>query len=44
MFGADTYNVLKKNGHEVVGVFTIPDVDGKEDSLGEILCFLLNLL
>jgi len=33
MFGADTYNILKKNGHEVVGVFTIPDKDGKEDSL-----------
>jgi len=33
MFGADTYNVLKKNGHEVVGVFTIPDIDGKEDVL-----------
>lgn len=33
MFGADTYNILKKNGHEVVGVFTIPDIDGKEDVL-----------
>lgn len=34
MFGADTYKTLKRDGHEVVGVFTIPDIDGKEDVLG----------
>jgi len=33
MFGADTYKTLKRDGHEVVGVFTIPDIDGKEDVL-----------
>ncbi|XP_002130073.4 cytosolic 10-formyltetrahydrofolate dehydrogenase [Ciona intestinalis] len=33
MFGADTYNILRKNGHKVVGVFTIPDVGGKQDPL-----------
>uniref|UniRef100_A0A914WIY9 Uncharacterized protein n=1 Tax=Plectus sambesii TaxID=2011161 RepID=A0A914WIY9_9BILA len=24
-FGADVYKLLKQNGHEIVGVFTIPD-------------------
>lgn len=33
MFGADTYNILKKDGHDIVGVFTIPDINGKPDSL-----------
>ncbi|CAK8681490.1 unnamed protein product [Clavelina lepadiformis] len=33
MFGAETYNILRKNGHKVVGVFTIPDVGGKQDPL-----------
>lgn len=36
MFGAETYNVLRKNGHKVVGVFTIPDVGGKQDPLGNV--------
>ena len=32
-FGAEVYKHLLEIGHEVVGVFTIPDVKGKEDPL-----------
>ncbi|CAO2605892.1 Cytosolic 10-formyltetrahydrofolate dehydrogenase, partial [Lemmus lemmus] len=34
LFGQEVYCQLKKEGHEVVGVFTIPDKDGKADPLG----------
>lgn len=34
-FGADVYKLLKQNGHEIVGVFTIPDKNDREDILGE---------
>ena len=34
-FGADVYKLLKKQGHEIVAVFTIPDKDGRQDLLGE---------
>ena len=30
-FAAEVYNKVKKNGHEVVGIFTIPDKNGRED-------------
>ena len=30
-FAADVYNKVKQNGHEVVGVFTIPDKNSRED-------------
>lgn len=33
-FGADVYNLLKKQGHDIVGVFTIPDKNGRPDPLG----------
>jgi len=33
VFGAEVFRLLKKNGHEIVGVFTIPDKDGKPDPL-----------
>lgn len=33
-FGADVYNLLRQAGHEIVGVFTIPDVKGRQDPLG----------
>jgi formyltetrahydrofolate dehydrogenase len=33
-FGAEVYKVVRKNGHEVVGVFTIPDIQGRADPLG----------
>eukprot|EP00058_Branchiostoma_floridae_P001935 XP_002587423.1 hypothetical protein BRAFLDRAFT_129324 [Branchiostoma floridae] len=32
-FGTEVYNLLKKEGHEIVGVFTIPDLQGKPDPL-----------
>uniref|UniRef100_UPI00398E9FB9 cytosolic 10-formyltetrahydrofolate dehydrogenase-like n=1 Tax=Pristiophorus japonicus TaxID=55135 RepID=UPI00398E9FB9 len=33
LFGQEVYKELKKAGHEIVGIFTIPDKDGKEDLL-----------
>lgn len=36
MFGAETYSILRKNGHKIVGVFTVPDVGGKADPLASI--------
>ncbi|KAL3853603.1 hypothetical protein ACJMK2_017137 [Sinanodonta woodiana] len=33
LFGADVYRLLQKNGHNIVGVFTVPDVNGKPDPL-----------
>ncbi|XP_038054294.1 mitochondrial 10-formyltetrahydrofolate dehydrogenase-like isoform X2 [Patiria miniata] len=32
-FGEEVYKLIRSNGHEVVGVFTIPDVNGKPDQL-----------
>jgi len=32
-FGAEVYKLLRKNNHEVVGVFTIPDIQGRQDPL-----------
>ena len=29
-FATDVYNLLRKNGHSIVGVFTIPDKNGRE--------------
>lgn len=37
LFGQEVYKELRKNGHTIVGVFTIPDKDGKADPLGENL-------
>ncbi|XP_053576821.1 cytosolic 10-formyltetrahydrofolate dehydrogenase [Bombina bombina] len=34
IFGREVYKELRKEGHQVVGVFTIPDKDGKADPLG----------
>ncbi|XP_075039750.1 cytosolic 10-formyltetrahydrofolate dehydrogenase [Mixophyes fleayi] len=34
LFGKEVYKELVKEGHQVVGVFTIPDKDGKADLLG----------
>ena len=33
VFGADVYKLLRTQGHDVAGVFTIPDVNGKSDPL-----------
>ncbi|XP_062522536.1 cytosolic 10-formyltetrahydrofolate dehydrogenase-like [Corticium candelabrum] len=32
-FGSEVYRLLRKNGHNVVGVFTVPDINGKPDPL-----------
>ncbi|MEE6502122.1 hypothetical protein FKM82_004417 [Ascaphus truei] len=34
LFGREVYKELRTEGHQVVGVFTIPDKDGKVDPLG----------
>uniref|UniRef100_A0A8C7JVJ7 formyltetrahydrofolate dehydrogenase n=1 Tax=Oncorhynchus kisutch TaxID=8019 RepID=A0A8C7JVJ7_ONCKI len=34
VFGLEVYKELRKEGHTIVGVFTIPDKDGKADPLG----------
>ncbi|KAA8579914.1 hypothetical protein FQN60_005449 [Etheostoma spectabile] len=33
VFGQEVYSNLRKQGHKVVGVFTVPDKDGKADPL-----------
>lgn len=38
-FGVDVYRAVCDNGHTVVGVFTIPDKNGKEDPLGKKQAF-----
>lgn len=35
LFGQEVYRELRKDGHTIVGVFTIPDKDSKADPLGE---------
>uniref|UniRef100_A0A669B0H5 10-formyltetrahydrofolate dehydrogenase n=1 Tax=Oreochromis niloticus TaxID=8128 RepID=A0A669B0H5_ORENI len=35
LFGQEVYSNLRKQGHKVVGVFTVPDKDGKADPLGK---------
>lgn len=35
LFGQEVYCHLRKEGYEVVGVFTVPDKNGKADPLGE---------
>ena len=35
-FGAEVYKLLRQNKHNVVGVFTVPDVQGRADPLGKL--------
>jgi formyltetrahydrofolate dehydrogenase len=35
LFGADVYRLLRSQNHDIVGVFTIPDVNGRPDPLAE---------
>lgn len=37
LFGQEVYRHLQKEGHRVVGVFTVPDKDGKADPLGKCI-------
>jgi formyltetrahydrofolate dehydrogenase len=34
-FAAEVYKSLKRDGHEITGVFTIPDKSDREDILGK---------
>ena len=34
-FAAEVYKQVRSSGHDVVGVFTVPDVGGKEDAVAE---------
>ena len=34
-FAAEVYKQVRSGGHEVVGVFTVPDVGGREDPVAE---------
>uniref|UniRef100_A0A3Q3AIY6 Uncharacterized protein n=1 Tax=Kryptolebias marmoratus TaxID=37003 RepID=A0A3Q3AIY6_KRYMA len=36
LFGQEVYKELRKSSHTIVGVFTIPDKDGKADPLGRL--------
>jgi methionyl-tRNA formyltransferase len=41
-FAAEVYKLLGKDGHKVVGVFTIPDKGTREDPLGKsTFCYTL---
>lgn len=35
IFGQEVYNKLRREGHKVVGVFTVPDKNGQADPLGK---------
>jgi methionyl-tRNA formyltransferase len=39
-FAAEVYKLLRKDGHKVVGVFTIPDKGTREDALGKLTVLL----
>lgn len=34
-FAAEVYKLIKKDGHKVVGMFTVPDNGNREDPAGE---------
>jgi len=41
-FAAEVFKLIKKDGHDIVGVFTVPDTGNREDPLGKFvkaLCF-----
>jgi formyltetrahydrofolate dehydrogenase len=35
-FAAEVYKKVKENGHEIVGVFTIPDSNNREDPVAAV--------
>jgi formyltetrahydrofolate dehydrogenase len=35
-FASEVYKLLRKDGHKVVGVFTVPDRGNREDPLGRL--------
>lgn len=40
-FAAEVYKLLKLNGHQITGVFTIPDKGNREDPLGNYKNYIL---
>ncbi|CAG2170192.1 unnamed protein product, partial [Oppiella nova] len=36
VFASSVYQLLQQNGHQIVGVFTIPDVNNREDPLASV--------
>lgn len=44
LFGQEVYKELRKEGHTIVGVFTIPDKDGKADPLGETYFYYSSII
>lgn len=41
-FAAEVYKLLRQNGHQVTGVFTIPDKGHREDPLGTRVALIKN--
>lgn len=41
-FAAEVYKLLRQNGHQITGVFTIPDKGNREDPLGINLSLKIN--
>ena len=35
-FAAEVYKRVKENGHEIVGVFTVPDSNNREDPVATV--------
>ncbi len=35
-FAAEVYKKVKENGHEIVGVFTVPDSNNREDPVAAV--------
>ena len=44
VFAKDVYNLIRKNGHTVVGVFTIPDKNGREVHLTQFFLDTSNFI
>lgn len=47
-FAAEVYKLLRQSGHQITGVFTVPDKGNREDPLGISLylkaTFIINFL
>ena len=39
VFGAQVFKELLIEGHDIVGVFTIPDRNGRVDQLGDFIIY-----
>jgi len=43
-FAAEVYKLLLKNGHQVVGVFTVMDKGNRQDPLGNNVCLVCDII